>query len=83
MISNNDLRQRHYDIPILIQNKHLNKKTILYTQLLTAYFCAYYIYEDHDSGSEDSYLFDIDHILHYQPHLNPEELSFYIKKIKS
>jgi len=84
MISTYDLMQRQYDIPTLIQNrKHLNKKTLLSTQWLSAQFCAYYIYEDDDSGSEDSYLFDMDHILKHQPHIDPLELSFYIKEIKS
>jgi len=83
MITNYDLTKQRYDISTLIQHiKHLNKKTLLYNQVLTSQFCAYYIYEYEDSGNEDSYLFDIDHILEHQPHLNEEELSFYIKKIK-
>ena len=83
MISDNDLLTQLYDIPTLIQNRtHLNKKTVLYTQRLTAKFCAYYIFEE-DSGSEDSYLFDKSEILEHQPHVNPDELSFYIKKINS
>lgn len=83
MISDKDLLTQQYDMPTLIRNKnHLNKKTVLYTQTLTAKFCAYYIFEE-DSGSEDSYLFDKSDILEHQPHVDPDELSFYIKKIKS
>ena len=83
MISDNDLFTHQYDMPTLIKNRnHLNKKTVLYTQRLTAKFCAYYIFEE-DSGSEDSYFFDKSEILEHQPHVDPIELSFYIKKIKS
>ena len=83
MISDTDLFTHQYDIPTLIQNRnHLNKKNVLCTQMLTAKFCAYYIFEE-DSGSEDSYFFDKSEILEHQPHVDPDELSFYIKKIKS
>lgn len=49
---------------------HLNPKTILQTQTLTADFCKQHIIEmDIESGGEDSYLFDANYILLYQPHL--------------
>ena len=80
MITSKDLIHNKYNLNILVENvKHLDKKYLLYTQVLTAEFCADYIYEYDDSGSEDSYLFDMDHILKHQSHIDENTLSFYIK----
>ena len=54
---------------------HLNKKIMLATQKLTSTFCVQYILDlDIDNGSEDSYIFDFDYILHFQKHLTYQEL---------
>ena len=38
-------------------------------------FCIKYIWDpDTDSGSEDSYIYDFDYILDFQPHLNESQL---------
>ena len=74
-ISNSDLLYNKYDIHTLTKNvKHLNKKYLLCTQTLTAEFCVKYILDmDIESGSEDSYLYDKNHILEYQPHITEED----------
>ena len=52
---------------------HLNPKTILQTQTLTADFCRQYIFDlDIEKGDEDSYLFDSTYIIKYQPHLKDQ-----------
>lgn len=84
-IFNRDLLQNKnaYTIDILERNfKNLNKRTLLYTQVLTADFCAKYIYvdDDIDSCSEDSYTFDEGYILECQPHIGETELSDAIEK---
>lgn len=66
-----------YDEDTIIKNmNHLNKKTVLNTQKLSEEFCAKYIFciDDIDDGGEDSYLFDLNHIMNRQPHLDEEKL---------
>ena len=74
-ITNKDLFNNKYSIDILEKNINmLNKKIILFTQILTAEFCVKYILDlDIDSGSEDSYIFDKNYILESQPHISNEE----------
>jgi len=81
-IYDNDLNENKYDEKVLIQNiRHLNKKLLLLTQILTAEFCVKYIaVYDTDGGSEDSYTFDTPTILEAQPHITKEEyVSAYYK----
>ena len=75
-ISDFTLLKNKYDIDILERNVgKLNKKILLATQVLTADFCIKYIWDpDTDSGSEDSYIYDFDYILDFQPHLNESQL---------
>lgn len=82
-ITNNDLRKNKYLKNVLINNIHyLNPKTLLATQDLDADFCIEYILDmKTDSGSEDSYIFDINYILSFQKHLSKEELILSYKKI--
>lgn len=81
-ISNNDLHKQKYTEDILLENiDNLNPKTILNTQILTPKFCIEHILcmENIDDGSEDSYLFDITHILNKQPHIKREDLLYLYK----
>tara|TARA_B100000925_G_scaffold271329_1_gene234454 strand:+ start:211 stop:474 length:264 start_codon:yes stop_codon:yes gene_type:complete len=70
------LLKNKYQIDILERNvDKLDKKIMLATQELTAEFCIKYIWDpDTDSGSEDSYIYDFDYILDFQPHLNESQL---------
>ena len=70
------LLKNKYQIDILERNvDKLDKKILLATQELTAEFCIKYIWDpDTDSGSEDSYIYDFDYILDFQPHLNESQL---------
>ena len=70
------LLKNKYQIDILERNvDKLDKKIMLATQELTAEFCIKYIWDpDTDSGSEDSYIYDFDYILDFQPHLTEDEL---------
>ena len=70
------LLKNKYQIDILERNvEKLDKKILLATQELTAEFCIKYIWDsDTDSGSEDSYIYDFDYILDFQPHLNESQL---------
>lgn len=82
IIYNSDLLENKYSEDILIQNiNNLSKKIILNTQTLSAEFCANYIFciDDIDDGDEESYLFDINHILRKQKHLDKEYLKNLIK----
>jgi hypothetical protein len=77
IIFNSDLIKNKYNEEVLIKNiDYLNKKILLSTQILSAEFCAKYIFciDDIDDGDEESYLFDINHILRKQPHINKEHL---------
>ena len=75
-ISDFTLLKNKYQIDILERNvDKLDKKIMLATQELTAEFCIKYIWDpDTDSGSEDSYIYDFDYILDFQPHLNESQL---------
>ena len=70
------LLKNKYQIDILERNvDKLDKKIMLATQELTAKFCIKYIWDpDTNSGSEDSYIYDFDYILDFQPHLTEDEL---------
>lgn len=71
-ITNYDLFQNKYNEIDLRNNiDNLNLKYIIDTQLLSVDFCNKYILNttDIDDGSEESYLFDITHILKKQKHL--------------
>ena len=74
-ISDSDLCNTKYSIAVLEKHFHyLNKKVVLCTQNLTAEFCVKYILDmTIDSGSEDSYLYDKNHILRMQKHISEEE----------
>lgn len=75
IITNNDLFHKKYSMDILEHNiKHLNKKTLLCEQNLTADFCIKHILDmDIDNGSEDSYIYDKNYILDRQEHISEEE----------
>ena len=74
-ISDYDLCNTQYSIAILAKHIHyLNIKVVLSTQKLTAEFCVKYILDMNiESGSEDSYLYDKNHILRRQKHITSEE----------
>lgn len=86
-ITDMDLYNKKYDITVLEKNMdHLNPKTILYTQYLNVNFCAklYHLNSvDIDSGSEDSYIWDVPYIIRRQPHINKEELCNEITRIEN
>jgi len=82
IIFNSDLIKNKYSEDVLIKNiDYLNKKILLSTQILSAEFCAKYIFciDDINDGDEDSYLFDINHILRKQPHINKEHFEMLLK----
>lgn len=84
-LSNIDLYYNKYDEATLLKNlDNLSLKTILHTQKLSEEFCANHIYcvSNINNGDEDSYLFDITHIINKQPHLNENKLEKLINKIK-
>jgi len=70
-----DLYNQKFSEEVLIENlDHLNLKIVLNTQKLSAKFCIDYILcMDIDSGDEDSYLFDVTHIMNKQPHIQMDE----------
>ena len=74
-ISDFDLCGTQYCIAVLTMHMHyLNKKVVLNTQHLTADFCVRFILDmDIESGSEDSYCYDKNHILSRQKHITSEE----------
>jgi len=74
-ISDFDLCGTQYSIVVLTMHMHyLNKKVVLNTQYLTAHFCVRFILDmDIESGSEDSYYYDKNHILSRQKHITSEE----------
>mgnify|MGYP000082251455 FL=1 len=75
-ISDFTLLKQKYDIEVLERNlEKLDKKILLATQVLTADFCIKYIWDpETDSGSEDSYIYDFNYILDFQPHLTEDDL---------
>ena len=81
-ITNKDLLNNKYTLEILERNiKHLNKKYLLFTQVLNAEFCIKYILDlDIDSGSEESYIFDKNYILEHQEHITEEDFDETYKK---
>lgn len=83
-ISDYDLCNEKYSIEVLTKNiNYLNKKVVLSTQKLTAEFCVKYILDMNiESGSEDSYLYDKNHILRRQKHISSQEFdNCYLKYI--
>jgi hypothetical protein len=70
-----DLCGTQYSIEVLTKHMYyLNKKVVLNTQHLTAHFCVRFILDmDIESGSEDSYCYDKNHILSRQKHITSEE----------
>ena len=74
-ISDFDLCGTKYSILVLTKHMYyLNKKVVLNTQDLTADFCVRFILDmDIESGSEDSYCYDKNHILSRQKHITSEE----------
>ena len=84
-LSNIDLYYNKFDEATLLENlDNLSLKTILHTHILSEEFCAKYIFcvSNINDGDEDSYLFDITHIINKQPHLNENKLEKLINKIK-
>lgn len=82
-VSNLDLinNKNTYNEKTLLDNlEHLSIKTILQTQKLSAKFCAEHVYcmDNINDGDEDSYLFDVHHIMYYQQHLDYNKLIKYI-----
>jgi hypothetical protein len=77
------LRQHKYDIATLTANvDHLDMKTCVNTQILTAEFCVKYVLnEDYMSCIEDTYCIDIGYVLRRQPHLTREEIWSEYEKI--
>jgi len=74
-ITDDDLRKCQYPIDVLEANEpHLSLKTLLYTQVLTAEFCAKYILDEDAMSVEEQYLIDVPYVLKHQPHLEKEEL---------
>ena len=74
-ITDYDLCNTKYSIDVLTKHMHyLNIKVVLSTQHLTAQFCVRFILDmDIESGSEDSYCYDKNHILSRQKHITSEE----------
>jgi hypothetical protein len=74
-ISDFDLCRTQYSIEVLTTHMHyLNKKVVLNTQHLTAHFCVRFILDMNiESGSEDSYCYDKNHILNRQKHITSKE----------
>jgi hypothetical protein len=81
-LNNSDLFHNKYSMDILEKNiDNLNKKILLYSQILNAEFCVKHILDmDIDSGSEDSYIFDKIYILNKQPHISEKEFDKEFKK---
>jgi len=78
-----DLRNEKYDIKTLEENiDHINVKTCVNTQVLTAEFCVKYILnEEYMSCIEDTYCIDTGYVLKRQPHLTYEEIRHEYSKI--
>ena len=86
-ISNLDLinnKNKYNEEILLINLDHLSIKTILHTQKLSSKFCAEHVYcmNNINDGDEDSYLYDINHIMYCQKHLDYNELVKYIMQEK-
>ena len=61
------------DLGFLIENASVCLRTILYTQELTAEFCARYLCDDYAKGDGDSGISTAE-ILEHQPHIDPAHL---------
>ena len=81
-LTNKMIMQNKYDIKILEQNiEHLDHKTLLCFQVLTAEFCVEHILDlDIESGNEDSYIFDKIYIMNMQLHITDDEWDKAYKK---
>lgn len=81
IISDYDLRKTKYDIDTIEYNINwLSIKTIIFTQILTAEFCAVWILSGECLCTvEESYI-GMDYILNRQPHLTREALEEARKK---
>jgi len=81
-LTNKMIMQNKYDIKILEQNiEHLDHKTLLCFQVLTAEFCVEHILDlDIESGNEDSYIFDKIYIMNNQLHITDDEWDKAYKK---
>ena len=81
-LTNQMIMQNKYDIKILEQNiEHLDHKTLLCFQVLTAEFCVEHILDlDIESGNEDSYIFDKIYIMNKQLHITDDEWDKAYKK---
>jgi hypothetical protein len=78
-----DLRNNKYDIETLEKNiDHIDVKTCVNTQVLTAEFCVKYILnEEYMSCIEDTYCIDTGYVLKRQPHLTYEDIRREYSKI--
>lgn len=81
IIQDYDLRNKQYSIEILEKNiDNLTNKTLLYTQKLTADFCAEYILnEEYACCVEETYINFYD-VLQAQKHITKTELYDAIQK---
>ena len=81
-LTNKMIMQNKYDIKILEQNiEHLDHKTLLCFQVLTAEFCVEHILDLYiESGNEDSYIFDKIYIMNNQLHITDDEWDKAYKK---
>jgi hypothetical protein len=77
------LYQQKYDIETLEKNvEHIDMKTCVNTQILTAEFCVKYILnEDYMSCIEDTYCIDLGYVLRRQSHLTKADIMLEYKKI--
>lgn len=77
------LRLEKYDITTLEANvHHINMKTCVNTQVLTAEFCVKYVLnEDYMSCIEDTYCICLDYVLQRQPHLTREDIMREYEKV--
>lgn len=75
-ITTNDLIYNKFDIQTLESNiDHLDFKTLLRTQILTAEFCIKYLLNnEYASCVEDTYYFTYGKILLYQTHITEHQL---------
>jgi hypothetical protein len=77
-ITTHDLDLEHVsyslrDLGFLIVNASICLRTVLYTQRLTAEFCAKYLCDDYARGDGDSDI-SVAEILAHQPHIDPRDL---------
>jgi len=84
-MNNFNLHQHKYDIETLEKNiDHIDMKTCVNTQMLTAEFCVKYILnEEYMSCVEDTYCLVTSYVLKRQPHLTLEDIMREYKKINN